>query len=147
VSGGWAIDALLGEQHRPHSDLDVWVEAASTEALIVALVESGVDRLYPWPGDRPWNFVVHDGRRRRVDLHLYERLDGGWLQFGSVRSPYRFTERDLEGGGSIGGHAVRCESAVFALANHTGYEPRDVDRQDVARLCDRFRLDRPPRFR
>ena len=71
VSGGWAIDALLGEQHRPHTDLDVWVEAASTEALIVALVESGVDR----------------------------------------------------------------------------YEPRDVDRHDVALLCDRFGLDRPPQFR
>jgi len=53
------------------TDLDVWVEAASTEALIVALVESGVDR----------------------------------------------------------------------------YEPRDVDRHDVALLCDRFGLDRPLQFR
>jgi len=42
---------------------------------------------------------------------------------------------------------VRCESAPFALANHTGYEPRDVDRLDVARLCDHFGLDRPPQYR
>jgi tRNA nucleotidyltransferase/poly(A) polymerase len=27
VGGGWAIDALLGEQTRLHSDLDLWVAA------------------------------------------------------------------------------------------------------------------------
>jgi len=147
VSGGWAIDALLGEQHRPHVDLDVWVEAADTEALVVALVETGVDRLHPWPGDRPWNFVVHDGERRRVDLHLYERLDDGRLRYGSAASPSHFTEPDLAGAGSIAGREVCCESATFALANHTGYEPRAVDRDDVARLCDRFGLERPAPFR
>jgi lincosamide nucleotidyltransferase A/C/D/E len=24
VDGGWGVDALLGEQTRPHSDLDIW---------------------------------------------------------------------------------------------------------------------------
>src|SRR4051794_20181999 len=68
VSGGWAIDALLGEQTRLHSDLDLWVAAEDLELLIKAFVQLGLDRLFPWPGDRPWNFVVHDGGKLRVDL-------------------------------------------------------------------------------
>src|SRR5438309_503058 len=87
VGGGWAVDALLGERTREHSDLDLWVEAAETEGLLAALVEQGVDRIFPWPGDRPWNFVLHDGETRRVDLHLYERLDAGRLQYGSIKAP------------------------------------------------------------
>jgi lincosamide nucleotidyltransferase A/C/D/E len=27
VGGGWAVDALIGEQTREHSDLDLWVQA------------------------------------------------------------------------------------------------------------------------
>jgi lincosamide nucleotidyltransferase A/C/D/E len=74
VGGGWAVDALLGEQTRPHTDLDLWASADDFEGLVAALVDAQVDRLLPWPGDRPWNFVLHDGGERRVDLHLYERV-------------------------------------------------------------------------
>jgi Aminoglycoside-2''-adenylyltransferase len=33
LSGGWAIDALLGAQTRRHADLDLWLEAAALEGL------------------------------------------------------------------------------------------------------------------
>lgn len=143
VGGGWAVDALLGEQTRPHTDLDIWVDAAETERLLAALVAQGVDRLHPWPGDRPWNFVVHDGRSRRIDLHLYEALGEGRLHYGSVASPFRFTVDDLSGTGEIAGIPVRCERPEFALRNHVGYDVRDVDRHDVALLCSRFGLESP----
>ena len=61
VGGGWAVDALLGEQTRSHSDLDLWLPAEHLEPLFVALTAHGIDRVLPWPGDRPWNFVLHDG--------------------------------------------------------------------------------------
>src|SRR5262245_20801899 len=77
VGGGWGVDALLGAQTRDHSDLDLWVPAAHLEPLFVAFAAAGVDRIFPWPGDRPWNFVLHDGVRLRVDLHLYEELPDG----------------------------------------------------------------------
>ena len=48
VGGGWAIDALLGRQTRPHSDLDLWVVAEDLEALTRTLVDLGFDRLFPW---------------------------------------------------------------------------------------------------
>lgn len=30
VGGGWAVDALLGEQTRQHSDLDLWRPAGTS---------------------------------------------------------------------------------------------------------------------
>jgi lincosamide nucleotidyltransferase A/C/D/E len=146
VGGGWSVDALLGAQTRPHADLDLWIPAADAEALFTALVAEGVDRVHPWPGDRPWNFVLHDGRTRRVDLHFYEHLDASRLSFGSITEPFYFTAQDLSGAGAIAGEPVRCESPEFALRCHTGYEPRTVDRQDVAALCRQFRLPVPAEY-
>ncbi len=143
ICGGWAVDALVGEQTRPHADLDLWVDAADTHGLFIALADQGIDRIYPWPGDRPWNFVMHDGRSRRVDLHLYERLDDHRLHYGSVVAPFLFDDRDVSGRGEIAGLPVLCEAPEFALANRTGYELRDTDRHDVAVLCHHFGLPRP----
>lgn len=146
IGGGWAVDALVGRQTREHLDLDVWVDAEDFEGLVAAFADQGVDRIYPWPGDRPWNFVLHDARSRRVDLHVYETLRDGRLQYGSVTSPYFFSRDNLSGQGEIDGTAVRCERAEFALQNHAGYELRDVDRHDVALLCQRFGLQPPENF-
>lgn len=143
VGGGWAVDALVGEQTREHADLDVWVDANDFEGLLAGFATEGVDRIHPWPGDRPWNFVLHDGWSRRVDLHVYETLGGGSLQYGSVRTPFTFRETDISGEGWIAGVSVRCERPEFALRNHTGYEPREIDGHDIALLCSRFGLVHP----
>jgi lincosamide nucleotidyltransferase A/C/D/E len=146
IGGGWGVDALLGEQTRQHSDLDLWAEAPSVEGLFRVLVDHGVDRVHPWPGDRPWNFVLHDGRTRRVDLHLYEIIEDGSVQYGSVLEPFSLPAMALEHRGTIGGMAVRCEHPSWALSFHTGYPPRSSDRHDVARLCGRFSLELPAGF-
>ena len=137
---------MLGEQTREHSDLDVWAPADHLERLFVALAAGGVDRVFPWPGDRPWNFVLHDGGRLRVDLHLYERLPDGSLHFGSAVDGVTFPAEALVGQGLIAGTVVRCEAAEWAVRWHTGYPTRDVDRHDVSLLCERFGIDRPEAF-
>ena len=146
VGGGWAVDALLGEQTREHADLDLWVPAACLEQLFVAFAERGVDRVLPWPGDRPWNFVLHDGMRLRVDLHLYESLPDGSLHYGSVINGLVFPAGALGGQGVIAGSATRCEAAEWAVRWHTGYPPRAVDRHDVPLLCERFGIELPEAF-
>jgi lincosamide nucleotidyltransferase A/C/D/E len=146
VGGGWAIDALLGEQSRLHSDLDLWVAAEDLEPLIRAFVDLGLDRLLPWGGDRPWNFVVHDGGALRVDLHLYEKLPDGRVHYGSVRGGDDFDLTFLRGHGAIDGMPVACDSPGWALLCHTGYPPRSVDHEDVRRLCAKFRLPIPDAF-
>lgn len=147
VGGGWGVDALVGEQTRQHADLDIWVDAVDAELLFTALVRQGIDRIYPWPGDRPWNLVLHDGHSLRVDLHMYERVGDHRLHYGSVANPFLFHDRELSGRGQIAGMAVLCEAPEFALANHAGYEPRDTDRHDIALLCNHFGLTLPPSHR
>jgi len=146
VSGGWAVDALLGEQTRVHSDLDLWLEATQFEQVITVLAQVGVDRLYPWGDDRPWNFVVHDGAGRRLDLHAYERLRGGSIHYGGFEVGETYPSGALEGHGSINGVAVRCESPAWSLRLHTGYPARPVDVHDMVRLCERFGLELPRGF-
>lgn len=147
VGGGWAVDALLGEQTRLHSDVDLWVPAAHLEHLFTAFARVGVDRICPWPGDRPWNFVLHDGDHLRVDLHLYEERPDGTFHYGSATGTGAVIPADaLSGEGLIEGVSVRCDSAEWALACHTGYAPRAVDFHDVPRLCERFGFPLPPDF-
>lgn len=147
VGGGWGVDALLRQQTREHSDLDVWLPAAHLERLFLAFAGTGLDRVFPWPGDRPWNFVLHDGVRQRVDLHLYEPLPDGSLHYGSVVHGTTFPAEALAAQGTIAGTPFRCEAPEWAVRWHTGYEPRDVDRHDVPLLCERFGIELPPAFR
>lgn len=147
VGGGWAVDALLGEQTREHLDLDLWLEAPQFEGVVRVLVDHGVDRILPWPGDRPWNFVLHDGRTRRVDLHVYETARDDVLQYGSVLDPYFLPAQALMHQGVIDGFGVRCEEPSWAVRFHTGYPLRPCDRHDVASLCERFHLDLPDGYR
>lgn len=146
VSGGWAVDALLGEQTRPHGALDVWLPARQFDRLVATLADIGLDRLYPWGDDRPWNFVLHDGGSLRVDLHVYEPVDASLFHYGSAVGGDRFPMAALNGSGAIEEMQVACESPEWAVRWHTGYPARAVDRQDVARLCDRFGLDVPEEY-
>lgn len=146
LGGGWCVDALLGEQTREHSDLDLWVPADQLHELLGVVAALGVDRVLPWPGDRPWNWVLHDGGSRRIDLHLYEpRTDGSW-HYGSALGGESFPDESLSGRGVVDGLVVRCESPAWAVRFHTGYPPRPVDRHDVRLLCERFALERPDGF-
>ena len=147
VGGGWAVDALLGEQTREHSDLDVWIPATSFERAVAVFSDCGVDRLYPVGDERPWNFVLHDGKHRRVDLHLYETLETGELHYGGVESGETFPAEALQGDGLIGVAAVRCEAPQWSVRWHTGYQPRLVDHHDVPLLCARFGIELPAAFR
>ncbi len=146
VGGGWGVDALLGEQTREHSDLDVWLPAGDLEQAFRALGRFGVDRVQPWPGDRPWNFVLHDGGQLRVDLHLFEVLPDGSIHYGSAVDGVSFPAEALGGHGVVGGVAVSCEAAEWSVRWHTGYPARPQDRHDVAVLCRRFGMALPEGF-
>jgi lincosamide nucleotidyltransferase A/C/D/E len=146
VGGGWAVDALLAKQTRHHSDLDVWVSCEQTHEVFVALGSAGLDRIYPWPDDRPWNFVLHDGGQLRIDLHFVEPLpDGGW-HYGPALGGETIAAAALDGEGVIAGRPVRCESPEWALRCHIGYPARRVDQHDVSLLCAHFQLALPPQF-
>ncbi|MGB7981727.1 MAG: hypothetical protein WCF36_13170 [Candidatus Nanopelagicales bacterium] len=62
---------MLGDQTRERGDLDLWMDARTIEPLLVTRSELGIERIRPWPGDRPWNFVLHDGGQLREVVEAY----------------------------------------------------------------------------
>ncbi len=144
------MDALVGRRTRHHGDLDLWIEvAADGEARGgEALRSLGYDVTVPRApsGHRfPFRSVLRDSRGRTVDLIFVTCLDA---------SP---TEEDVPKLGIddcstgqlvVEGRSVKvpCLSPSFQLALHTGYNPQEDDRQDVAVLCETFGLPTPPAY-
>ena len=100
VDGGWAVDAVLGEQTRLHDDLDIALPHAQVPCLRALLTARGFReqrRADTWE----CNFVLVDESGRRLDVHSYT-LDTSGRNVGGV--PY--VEEHLRGRGVIGGS--RC---------------------------------------
>jgi lincosamide nucleotidyltransferase A/C/D/E len=72
VDGGWGVDVLLGEQTRPHADLDIAMPHKFVLELRKLLEAQGYQEL-PRPDSWGCNFVMGDEHGHRVDyphLHL-----------------------------------------------------------------------------
>ncbi len=70
IDGGWGVDALLGEQTRRHSDLDIAIphkDAAQTRVLL----EARGYRDVPRDDTRDCNFVLGDEQGHLIDIHTY----------------------------------------------------------------------------
>jgi lincosamide nucleotidyltransferase A/C/D/E len=141
VDGGWAVDALLGEQTRPHDDLDIAVPHHQAPALRVLLAERGFAEQ---PRADTWecNFVLADPQGARLDVHSYTLDDAGRNTFGV---PY--AAEHLTGRGAINGHPVRCIAPEWLVKFHTGYQPDENDHHDVRLLCERFGIALPEQYR
>ncbi len=61
LDGGWGVDALLGEQTRPHNDVDLVMQVIDVPAMREALAGDGfeLDR-----GEPESNFVLGTSARR-----------------------------------------------------------------------------------
>ena len=133
IDGGWAIDAVLGRETRPHDDLDIAIEAKCVDALRQRLAQLGY-REAPRDDDSEWNFALRDNAGRQVDVHVVvlDERDG-------VLAPplagIAYPARSLTGVGVIAGVPVRCVHADFLLQFKTSYPPRPKDREDIAALC------------
>jgi lincosamide nucleotidyltransferase A/C/D/E len=144
LDGGWGVDALLGEQTRPHDDLDVVMAMGQLDAAQDALRGLGfmltVDEL-------PTGCVLRDAGDRRLDVHpvTFDR-EGGGLQRQPDGSDFRYPPEGLIGTGMIAGRTVRCLTPELQLRCHLAYEPDDDDRHDVRLLCERFGLTLPKAY-
>ena len=141
LEGGWAVDALLGEQTRRHGDLDVIVRAADAVTLVQHLRLRGFAD-DPREHSTPWHRVYADSHGREVDLHLVEFDADGTGHFGADA----FAAGTLDGVGAVGPRTVRCVRPRDLLGWYTGYEPDADDWHDVSALCTRFGLPVPPDY-
>jgi lincosamide nucleotidyltransferase A/C/D/E len=143
LDGGWAIDALLGEQTRPHDDLDLVSRLEDSARIEEALGERGYVLGYGGP---PHSFELVDGEGHQVDVHpasfrpdgegVYRMGDGGeWI----------FPAAGFRGeGGRILGRTVPCLTPEVVMVNHsTGYLLDEAHRQDVRLLGARYGIPVP----
>ena len=140
IDGGWAVDTLLGEQTRTHTDLDIAVQHKDVTQIRALLEARGFKDI---PRDDTWecNFVLGDDRGRQVDLHSYTFDEGGNNVYG-VAYPFD----SLTGIGSINGHRVKCISPAWLVKFHTGYKLDQNDYRDVQALCRRFGIPMPAEY-
>lgn len=141
VDGGWAVDALLGEQTRGHDDLDIAIPHAQVPLLRRLMATRGSEE-QSQADSSECNFVLADAGKRRLDVHSYT-LDVAGKNVGGV--PY--AAEHLTGTGVIAGRPVRCIDPAWLVKFHTGYKVDERDYHDVQLLCERFGLPLPDEYK
>jgi lincosamide nucleotidyltransferase A/C/D/E len=140
VDGGWAVDALLGVETRPHDDLDIALPHKHVPRLRELLAARGYRE---WPRDDSWecNFVLADARGRKIDVHSYTLDEAGNNVYGVA-----YAAEHLTGKGSTDGYPVRCIDPEWLVKFHTGYPLDENDFRDVRALCERFGIPLPDEY-
>ena len=144
LDGGWAVDAHVGRQTRPHNDIDIALQASDSLALQSALELQGfveIDLVHRLPH----NFVYGDSDGRKIDFHLFE-FDGSGDGVYGDRGPI-YPAAALVAWGTIADQRVRCMGAPEMLTFHTGYQHDADDAHDVVLLCETFGLGVPEQYR
>lgn len=145
IDGGWCVDALLGEQSRPHQDLDITIEQKDLPKLREFLDERGYKDIKVEIA-RDWNFVLGDGHGREVDVHVIVLDSQGDGIYGPPENGEKYPAASLTGSGLIEGRTVRCISPDWMVRFHSGYELKEKDFRDVSALCKKFGIGLPPEY-
>jgi lincosamide nucleotidyltransferase A/C/D/E len=145
IDGGWGVDALLGEQSRPHKDLDIAIQHGDVLNLREFLERRGY-REIKLEEARPWNFVLGDENGREIDVHVIVLDDRGNGIYGPREKGEMYPAASLTGAGTIEGQSVRCISPEWAVKFHSGYDLKDKDFRDVSALCKKFGIELPPAY-
>jgi lincosamide nucleotidyltransferase A/C/D/E len=141
LDGGWGVDALLGEETRPHDDLDLVVRETDVPRLRSVLGGEGFREV---KGGVPWNFVLADRHGRKVDVHTvrFDREGNGLYGPNGLMHP----AGSLEGIETVRGTQVRCKTAEAQMADRAGYEWRAGDYHDVRLLHERLAIQLPSHY-
>jgi lincosamide nucleotidyltransferase A/C/D/E len=145
IDGGWGVDALLGEQTRPHKDLDIAIQQKDVPMLRQLLQTRGY-RDIKLEDAKTWNFVLGDENSREIDVHvivLDEKEDG---LYGPADKGETYPAASLTGKGEIAGATVRCISPEWMVKFHSGYQLKEKDFRDVSALCKKFGIDLPAMY-
>ncbi|WP_432105249.1 nucleotidyltransferase domain-containing protein [Streptomyces sp. bgisy091] len=139
IAGGWGVDALLGEETRPHRDLDLLHVGEQERTVVAALVAAGYTETLD---QRPVRFVLSRPSGAEIDLHPLDFApDGSAVQASfDPAEPFHYPAACFVTG-TIGTTTVRCISAERQFLFHQGYEPAERDVADMRRLGEKFGID------
>ena len=156
LTGGWGIDALLGEQTRPHKDLDVIMLLDDVVRMRELLGRDDYRLKELWSENR-WGvdargfetataFVLQDSEGREFDAHAMRLDDRGngipaWEAEGFI-----FKRQDLAGEGMIAGFAVQCLTPEIQVLCHKGYELPEKQLSDLELLHEEFGVEYPDEY-
>lgn len=149
LTGGWGIDALLGEETRPHKDLDIIMLREDVTRMLALLAEHGYQMHELWSenqwiedtqGNRiPTAFVLADQDDRQLDVHAMN-LDpnGDGIPAWEMVDDFAFPRQELGGRGTIAGVKVACITPESQVKCHLGYPLPEAQQMDLARLQAKF---------
>ena len=115
------MDALLGEQTRPHQDLDLAIARDDLPAVQAALAGLGFRPDPTAAPGLPARMVLAAADGRQGDLHplVFDGHGNGWQELdGGVWAAY--PADGLSGVGAVGGRRVRCVTPELQVRNHLG---------------------------
>jgi lincosamide nucleotidyltransferase A/C/D/E len=131
VEGGWGVDALVGHQTRAHRDVDLDIDAAFEDQVLAALADLGYAIETDW---RPNRVELVAPGHGWVDLHPLVIDDDGNARQAALDGGWHELPRSFFTTGRLSGVVVPCLSRQAQVLFHSGYEPRQVDRHDLALL-------------
>jgi lincosamide nucleotidyltransferase A/C/D/E len=154
LTGGWGIDALLGQQTRPHKDLDAILSLDNMVQMCEILGKEGFELKELW-SENSWvidaegnktatAFVLQDPEGREFDAHAI-RFDAqgngtpAWIE----SEDFIFTKEDLTGIGKIAGYLVKSISPECQVRFHIGYKLPEKQVLDIEMLQSRFGVKVP----
>lgn len=142
IDGGWAVDALLGEQTREHVDLDIAAEQKDLPALKKFLESRGY-RDTPKEADKMWDLVLTNEEGKEIEVHAFSFDANGKV----VEEEYwnGYSADSLSGTGTIGGQEVRCVSVSQLVKTHdkNKRQLKETDYQDMELLSKKFGITFP----
>jgi lincosamide nucleotidyltransferase A/C/D/E len=146
LDGGWAVDALLGMQTRPHKDVDIILRTADLPGLRDILGSRGFEIQQ---GGTDSNFVLADHSGLEVDVHaIVFDPDGNGVYRMENGSDWIFPAAGFSGHGIVGDIDVRCLTPETQVLCHAhGYVPTEKDLRDMELLQARFGVELPPHLR
>ena len=150
VTGGWGIDALLGEQTRLHKDLDILLLLDDIHRARRLMSWHGYRFKYTWE-ENLWvkdvrgkrtatGFVLGDAHGLELDIHAL-RLDekGNGIPAWNNDEGLIFDRENLASEGRIAGSIVHCICAEMQLRCHQGYTLPEYQFRDLEKLRDWFK--------
>jgi lincosamide nucleotidyltransferase A/C/D/E len=143
LDGGWAIDALIGEQRRPHDDVDLVCTLSHAAVLTHTLAQRGYILK---GGAAPESFQLVDADGRQVDVHPITPTAGGdGLYRMDDGADWVYPAAGFTGMGVVAGRSVPCLTAeVMMLCHTTGYALDRSHCEDVVALSRSCGVALPP---
>ncbi len=142
IDGGWAVDALLEEQTRPHQDLDIAVQAKDLEPLEELLGSLGFARITCNEEDM-WDLLLANDKGTEIEVHAFSLDEHGKVMEEEYWNGY--SADSLTGKGRIAGVEVRSVSLEQLVKTHDKNKRtlKPTDLQDMTLLEQRFGAEFP----